>query len=508
MYSLSRFMSITGRGRLESWDFGRKNILPVWPEFAGQQFYSGNNFFTHLHPSSHALEIPLEGDLRIEHGDRITTVKPGTFYLLPAGEPNTLRPGAGGSCWKLSIGLCGRLVVPLLAELGFSGDGNLFSVGDIDTVIGIFGELFPLIRRKQPEDAPELAALAVRLLVELRTQQPGAGDRVTREAAGWMRKHLADAVSLPELAEQLHMTEFQLIRHFRRTAGTTPMARLAELRMRHAAELLDSAPELSGDELARRCGYGSFRCFSRAFRRHFGVPPREFTGQEKARRLPEPPFRAFRTEGGGGDGAIRLEFRPGSRSAELIPADAPAGGAPLSAALPGRLAAPFLAALGFPADMRRTILLLRPDRFQAQLEELPGPRRAASAPELAARAVRLMMELRDPYAPPPPPPIADAVRIFEFNLGCPITLETVAAELRLPKAELIRLFRRTLGTTPKAFLAELRMNKAEALLAGSARPAGEIARECGYSTERSFAFAFRRKHGVSPREFRRNGSSF
>ena len=72
MYSLSEFDANDLPGSFASWDFGRRNGLPLWPEFAGGQYFEEKNFYTHLCPSSTAFEFPLKGELLIEHNDRIT----------------------------------------------------------------------------------------------------------------------------------------------------------------------------------------------------------------------------------------------------------------------------------------------------------------------------------------------------------------------------------------------------------------------------------------------------
>ncbi len=67
---------------------------------------------------------------------------------------------------------------------------------------------------------------------------------------------------------------------------------------------------------------------------------------------------------------------------------------------------------------------------------------------------------------------------------------------------LCRLFRQELQTTPHKYLLELRMQSAaEALRGGSGSSVTEIARQCGYSDPLYFSRMFKRKFGLSPREY-------
>ena len=62
---------------------------------------------------------------------------------------------------------------------------------------------------------------------------------------------------------------------FREAFGTSPMAVLRQIRMRHAATLLE-ADALSIDQIAGACGYASRSSFFRAFQKSLGSDPSQF----------------------------------------------------------------------------------------------------------------------------------------------------------------------------------------------------------------------------------------
>jgi AraC family transcriptional activator of mtrCDE len=69
---------------------------------------------------------------------------------------------------------------------------------------------------------------------------------------------------------------------FREAFGTSPMAVLRQIRMRHAATLLE-ADALSIDQIAGACGYASRSSFFRAFQKSVGDDPSQFRAAARQR---------------------------------------------------------------------------------------------------------------------------------------------------------------------------------------------------------------------------------
>lgn len=271
-YSFSKAAWVASRGSMASWDYGRKHALPFWPEFVTRHFYHDDVFFSHDRPTSTAIELPLSGELLIEHGERVTTVRPGELYILPVGERNALRAGTSGRCWKLSAGFCGQMIAPMLISLGISGDRHLIRLSDPERVRALLEQMFRLLEAKDESTIPELAGLTVQFMTELARQQPVPLHPLLADAVRIFEMSLAYPVTLGETARELNTTERTLIRLFQDYYHMTPGAFFLELRMRKAVTLLRNSA-LPVEEIAQQCGYSLARSFSREFRKRFGISP-------------------------------------------------------------------------------------------------------------------------------------------------------------------------------------------------------------------------------------------
>lgn len=100
--------------------------------------------------------------------------------------------------------------------------------------------------------------------------------------------------------------------------------------------------------------------------------------------------------------------------------------------------------------------------------------------------------------------VARATEYLAANLSQDVTLAAVSAVARLSPGHFCRAFRVSTGRTPMQRLQELRMSRAEALLADRDLPVIEVAAACGYEQPGKFARAFRRATGRTPTEWRRS----
>ncbi len=101
------------------------------------------------------------------------------------------------------------------------------------------------------------------------------------EARRILEKEFADPPSLLTLARRVGLNDFKLKRGFREFYRTTVFGYVRMLRMEKARTLLETG-EMNVGEVASMTGYNCFGHFSEAFRKRFGISPKEL---KKGRRF-------------------------------------------------------------------------------------------------------------------------------------------------------------------------------------------------------------------------------
>ena len=110
----------------------------------------------------------------------------------------------------------------------------------------------------------------------------GTGQGFSRiaKAVQHMNRYYNSDLSLADYADLCHMSKHHFLRVFEEITGRTPLAYRNQIRMDHAAELIleeNHTIEEIGDSL----GFSSPAYFSAAFKKHFGLSPKQYQRKER-----------------------------------------------------------------------------------------------------------------------------------------------------------------------------------------------------------------------------------
>jgi AraC family transcriptional regulator len=155
--------------------------------------------------------------------------------------------------------------------------------------------------------------------------------------------------------------------------------------------------------------------------------------------------------------------------------------------------------------LRDLVLLL------AKEAEAGGPSGRVYADSLStALATRLLFAGRSlqppkdaPASPLPRRILRRVLDRMEAEVDSDLTLTLLAEESGYSRTHFLRMFRGVTGQSPHRYLLELRLKKAESMLASRSFSLVDIALACGFSSHAHFSTAFRSRYGSSPAAYRR-----
>jgi AraC-like DNA-binding protein len=96
----------------------------------------------------------------------------------------------------------------------------------------------------------------------------------------------------------------------------------------------------------------------------------------------------------------------------------------------------------------------------------------------------------------------EAAEYIEQNLDKKLGIAELCKRIGCSKSTLISSFKRRYGTTVNDFIVNMKLKKAEGLLAKGKGSIAEISTACGFTDQSYFSKVFSAKYGLTPTEFR------
>lgn len=121
--------------------------------------------------------------------------------------------------------------------------------------------------------------LELRLALDRRREPPRAEDEAIRQAVSYLQLHFMELVDYEALARRFGCSPRSFHRHWRRVCGNSPGEFVAELRFAEAKRMLTETG-FSLAEIALRLHYSEVSNFCSAFKRRFGITPRQCRMQQ------------------------------------------------------------------------------------------------------------------------------------------------------------------------------------------------------------------------------------
>jgi len=220
----------------------------------------------------HGLSFCLDGQLTYSHNGHDFVSAPGYAVILPKGKTYSSRTDRSGHFPLINF-QCIDLPLDAITVIPLQSDDPYIS--NFESM----KRLFPL-----PHSKLRVMELFYGILGQLSMDLDSNAGTIS-PVIQYLEEHISDPkLSNSVLAELLGFSEVHFRKQFAQLYGMPPHQYIVELRIRRAKQLLSDGI-LSVSAIAEQCGFSSVYHFSRAFKNHIGISPREYATRNRLNKL-------------------------------------------------------------------------------------------------------------------------------------------------------------------------------------------------------------------------------
>lgn len=101
-------------------------------------------------------------------------------------------------------------------------------------------------------------------------------NHVVKTIMDYMQEHYAEKISLDGIASNMYLSSIYISKLFKEETGESPIHYLIQIRLKQSVELMKEHPEYSIKKIAQEVGYEDAYHFSKIFKKHMSMTPKEY----------------------------------------------------------------------------------------------------------------------------------------------------------------------------------------------------------------------------------------
>ena len=251
--------------------------LFLYPLIVGHFQYLPGYCLRRASLDSYLIMHITRGGCEVEWGGRRFPAREGQVVMLDCYAPHAYRTTAGWEAeWLHFDGPCARGYF----DAATGGDSPVISLKNSYRFEKNLHNIYTHFRDAAPVREAVLNNYIVNLLTELLVGREGTSSGaqsagIIEDSVAYISDHLAQELSLEDLAAQAALSPFYFSRLFKRETGFSPHRYILAARIGNAKFLLQS----TGDSVKRICftvGFTSESSFCTAFKKETGLTPSEY----------------------------------------------------------------------------------------------------------------------------------------------------------------------------------------------------------------------------------------
>lgn len=218
----------------------------------------------------------IEGTLTLILDGEELDFRAGDFAILPPYYPIKYKKNNDERLVYYLMHFSGTDVERFLCSIGFDKLPIKYTVGTLKGVTDEFLSLFDYYVKNTPYIQEIVATGLMRILTELSLKSTRTDEvSAPRRAVYYVKQHLTDKISVPELAALEGLSESRFYTVFKDKMGLSPIEYINSLRIERACNLLTSTP-MSVAEVGENCGFDDNFYFSKIFKKKMGMSPTQY----------------------------------------------------------------------------------------------------------------------------------------------------------------------------------------------------------------------------------------
>ncbi len=202
--------------------------------------------------------------------------------MLFPGEWHSYAPYEESGWDEYWIGFNGVNIETRVLNGFFSRKSPVYHVGFNEFIINLYNEAIRTAKRQEPHFQQLLSGIVNHLLgILLTARDTTCSESLNRSidivntAKALMIDSIEENVTMPMIAEKLHLSYTTLRRHFKTITGMSPAQYFINIRIQRAKEML-SGTNASVKEISIELQFESPEYFSTLFKKKVGMSPLEF----------------------------------------------------------------------------------------------------------------------------------------------------------------------------------------------------------------------------------------
>ncbi|WP_165972341.1 AraC family transcriptional regulator [Paenibacillus piri] len=249
--------------------------------FACSPTYAVNRSFFY----AYQLKYVVRGAGYVMGQDRSYKVRANELFFLDLNGPHHYYADPDDPWELLWVRFGGNQAADYFAMLG-AAEQSVSQARNSQAVCAMFRELYELFQMRPVGMEVAASALITRILAEMVISKmerdtvlsphadadyPGE----VRDAIRYIENYYQSPVKLEEIADAVHLSRYYFSRMFKRSTGYSVLEYINKYRLTRSKQLLASS-KLSTGEIAQLTGFCSQSYFTKLFKTHEGMTPRDY----------------------------------------------------------------------------------------------------------------------------------------------------------------------------------------------------------------------------------------